>query len=111
VCRGLAYVQQTHPEVVEHLATAAQHVAAALRALAAEGPDRTEGSERSQATEQRSERPAPPEPDRPRRPAGPAADDHGNRDAHRAPSRAVRIVVEPDPDLPNSGPSEQEPEP
>ena len=105
VCRGLAYVRQTHPEVVEHLATAAQHVAEALRALAADA------AERPEATEPRSERPAPAEPDRPPRPAGPAADDRGNRDGHRFPSRAVRIVVEPDPDLPNSGPSEQEPEP
>ena len=76
VCRGLAYVQQAHPDVVDHLASAAQHVAAALRALS-----------------------TPPES----QPNG--------RPPTRPASRAVRIDVEPDPHLPNCGPSEQEPEP
>jgi hypothetical protein len=97
VCRGLAYVQQAHPEVVEHLAFAAQHVASALRALTADLADAADPSSAGHD--------------------GAGHDDAGSDDAGppnapaRGRSRAVPIVVEPDPDLPNSGPSEQEPEP
>ncbi|HKG52376.1 MAG TPA: hypothetical protein VKB14_18250 [Actinomycetales bacterium] len=124
VCRGLAYVHETHPEVVEHLATAARHLASALRALAADLTDPAyppsaahdgdrEGDHGAGSAEgpDRSHEAAAPDhlgrfddPDR-------SHDADRHEAAARPRSRAVPIVVEPDPDLRNSGPSEQEPEP
>jgi len=124
VCRGLAYLHETHPDVVEHLATAANHLASAVRALAADLTDpaypRSAAQDRDRASDHdassaegpdRSHAAAPPEnlgrfdvPDR-------SHDADRNEAAARPRSRAVPIDVEPDPDLPNSGPSEQEPEP
>jgi hypothetical protein len=95
LCRGIAAVQQSHPEVLTHLAGAAQHLVAALRSLAAEPARAAAGTASG---------------DRP------ASDGPVGR-----PSRAVRIDVEPDPhqqcddhpgqDGPGSGPSEEEPAP
>lgn len=68
VCRGLAYLQESHPEVLSHLSDAAQHIVAAVRALAAEP----------------AQQPQPSAP-RSRPPAGRT-------------SRAVRIDVQPDPE-------------
>jgi hypothetical protein len=106
LCRGIAAVQQSHPEVLTHLAGAAQHLVAALRSLAAE-PARAAGAPAS-ADRPASERATS---------GGPTS---GDRPAGR-PSRAVRIDVEPDrdqardeipgQDAPGSGPSEQEPAP
>jgi hypothetical protein len=70
MCRGVAYLQEAHPDVLTHLTGAAQHLVAALRSLA----DPTADGAGTSADA-----------------AGPAAD------AGRAgPSRAVRIDVQPD---------------
>jgi hypothetical protein len=107
LCRGIAAVQQSHPEVLTHLAGAAQHLVAALRSLAAE-PARAAAGTAS------GDGPASGEP--PASGDRPASDGPVGR-----PSRAVRIDVEPDPhqqcddhpgqDGPGSGPSEEEPAP
>ena len=72
LCRGVAYLQETHPEVLTHLAGAAQHLVAALRSLA------VPPAEGAGSAQQASGSPAAPDGDRP--------------------SRAVRIVVEPEPE-------------
>ena len=107
LCRGIAAVQQSHPEVLTHLAGAAQHLGAALRSLAAE-PARAAAGPASGDRTASGERPA--SGDRPASEGPPGR-----------PSRAVRIDVEPDPrqqcddhpgrDGPGSGPSEEEPAP
>jgi hypothetical protein len=70
LCRGVAYLQEAHPDVLTHLTGAAQHLVAALRSLAEPG-----AAAASSAADA----------------AGSAADPNGDR-----PSRAVRIDVQPD---------------
>jgi hypothetical protein len=88
LCRGLAYLQESHPDVLSHLTDAAAHLVAAVQSLTQPGPG----------------------------PAG-SAEDAGARGAQagedRPPaSRAVRIDVQPDlEDRANSASSEQEPAP
>jgi hypothetical protein len=97
LCRGLAALERSHPEVLAHLSGAAQHLAAALRALTEPAPrDAAEDNVADPAAHAAA--------------AHPAADPSGAPPPGR-PSRAVRIDVEPDPerDLPQRGPSEQEP--
>jgi hypothetical protein len=89
LCRGIAAVQASHPEVLGHLAGAAQHLVAALRSLAAEpapaGPGPAGGAPSTGAPASTGEPPG-------------------------RPSRAVPIDVDPEPerDAPDRGPSEQE---
>jgi hypothetical protein len=98
LCRGVAALERSHPEVLAHLSGAAQHLAAALRALTDPAPSDPAPGDRAH------------DPARDPAAADPAADPSGARPAGR-PTRAVRIDVEPDPerDLSRRGPSEQEP--
>jgi hypothetical protein len=82
LCRGVAYLQQAHPDVLTHLAGAAQHLVAALRSLAEPPADGAGAAPDGAGPDGSGAAPGAP---------GPSADPDPAR-----PSRAVRIDVEPD---------------
>ena len=94
LCRGVAYLRESHPDVLSHLTDAAAHLVAAVRSLTEPGPDQAPERAPSGSAEDAEAHGADTDEDRPR------------------PSRAVRIDVQPDlGDRANSASSEQEPAP
>ena len=85
LCRGLAYLEESHPDVLTHLADAAAHLVAAVRSLTEPAAD----------------------------PAGCDGDARGADVAKSPgpPSRAVRIDVQPDPGVAEGTAAQMDSEP